>query len=140
MPEKSQSGEDSAVLIKHLRPQNLLSFGPDFPGIDLGPLNVLIGANGSGKSNLLQAIGLLQAMPNDLQRFFNSGGGFSRWFYSASKEEYLLITANLENNVSRSTITHHLDITGLKGSCIVSRENYSLGDLWTRGMLGGNRW
>ena len=53
-------------MIESIRPRNLLSFGPDTKALPLGPLNVLIGANGSGKSNLLEAVGLLQAAPRDL--------------------------------------------------------------------------
>ena len=40
------------MLIKTIRLQNLLSFGPDTPELEMMPLNVLIGPNGSGKSNL----------------------------------------------------------------------------------------
>lgn len=137
MPEETQSGENSSVLIKHLRPQNLLSFGPDFPGIELRPLNVLIGANGSGKSNFLQALGLLKAMPNDLQRFFNAGGGASRWFHSAGEVKNLQITAELERKQSQSKMSHFTDIAGLIGSCIVTQEtiqiaNQDEGDVFWR--------
>lgn len=45
----------------------------------LAPLNVLIGANGSGKSNLIEVIGLLQAAPDDLQRAMMVGGGPRMW-------------------------------------------------------------
>ena len=54
------------MLIRSIRPRNLLSFGPDTETLPLGPLNVLIGANGSGKSNFLEAFGLLQAAPTEL--------------------------------------------------------------------------
>lgn len=43
--------------------QNLLSFGPDPMTLDLGNLNILIGPNASGKSNLIEAISLLRALP-----------------------------------------------------------------------------
>ena len=40
------------TFIRKVRLENLLSFGPAGQELDLGPLNVLIGRNGSGKSNL----------------------------------------------------------------------------------------
>ncbi len=54
------------IAIKSIKLTNLLSFGPDTEPLELGPLNVLIGANGSGKSNIIRAISLLQAAPTDL--------------------------------------------------------------------------
>ncbi len=52
--------------IRSLSIQNLLSFGEKKTTIVLENLNVLIGANGSGKSNLIEVIGLLQSTPRDL--------------------------------------------------------------------------
>jgi predicted ATPase len=51
------------MLLREIKARQLLSFGP--PGIDLElrPLNILIGPNGCGKSNLIEAIGLLRADP-----------------------------------------------------------------------------
>ncbi|SPE37798.1 hypothetical protein SBA3_2710003 [Candidatus Sulfopaludibacter sp. SbA3] len=43
------------------------------------PLNVLIGANASGKSNLVSAIGLLKAAPDDLREAVRTGGGVREW-------------------------------------------------------------
>ena len=43
------------VFIRHIKPQNFLSFCPDNGGLELRPLNILIGPNGSGKSNLIEA-------------------------------------------------------------------------------------
>lgn len=54
------------MLLHSLKISNLLSFGPDSEEIPLRELNVIIGTNGSGKSNFLEAISLLQAAPKDL--------------------------------------------------------------------------
>ena len=62
------------MLIRRIKLQNLLSFGPDAQELELGPLNVLIGSNGSGKSNVIEAIRLLQAAPADLVEPIRSGG------------------------------------------------------------------
>jgi predicted ATPase len=52
------------MLLRKIKLENLLSFRST--EVELRPLNVLIGANASGKSNLIEAIGLLQAAPVDL--------------------------------------------------------------------------
>jgi predicted ATPase len=63
--------------LKSLHIQNLLSFGPDSPGVELGDLNVLIGPNGSGKSNLIEIIGLLRSTPKDFAAEVGDSGGVS---------------------------------------------------------------
>jgi AAA15 family ATPase/GTPase len=53
-------------LIQSIKLQNFLSFGPDAGEIELKSLNVMIGPNASGKSNLIEAIGFLRSSPIDL--------------------------------------------------------------------------
>lgn len=63
-------------LIRQLTLKNFLSFGPDGVTVDLLPLNVLIGPNASGKSNLLEALAILRAAAmGDLQSAIREGGG-----------------------------------------------------------------
>ena len=69
------------MLIRRIRLQNVLSFGPDAQELDLKPLNVLIGPNGSGKSNLIEAIALLQAAPRELVTPILEGGGSADWLW-----------------------------------------------------------
>lgn len=75
------------MLIKEIRLQNLLSFGPNTPPLELRPLNVLIGPNGSGKSNLIEAISLLQAAPKDLSEPAIRGGGAKEWIWKGAANE-----------------------------------------------------
>ena len=70
------------MLIKSLRLKNILSFKDT--ELELRPLNVLIGANGSGKSNLLDVIALLQAVPNDLAGFLRRNGPTGDWVWNGS--------------------------------------------------------
>ena len=65
------------MLIKRLVLKNLLSFHEST--VELGPLNVLIGPNAVGKSNLIEAIGLLQAAPASLAMAILRGGGARQW-------------------------------------------------------------
>lgn len=67
------------MLLESIHLKNLLSFAAvDLP---LRPLNVLIGANASGKSNLVSAFRLLGALPDELatNRVIEQGGGASEW-------------------------------------------------------------
>ncbi len=54
------------MLLSGITLRNLLWFR--HVGLKLGSLNVLIGPNASGKSNLVNAVTLLRAAPLDLQR------------------------------------------------------------------------
>jgi predicted ATPase len=68
-------------LLHKIRLTNLLSYGSDSKELELEPLNVLIGPNSTGKSNLIEAIGLLQALPSDLLRPIRRGGGSAEWLW-----------------------------------------------------------
>jgi predicted ATPase len=61
------------MLLRQVKLENLLSFRNTT--VELRGLNVLIGANASGKSNLIEAIGLLQAAPVDLDGAIRRLGG-----------------------------------------------------------------
>jgi predicted ATPase len=72
-------------LIQSIKLQNFLSFGPDADEIELKSLNVLIGPNASGKSNLIEAIGFLRASPIDLTSPIRDGGGVAEWLWKGSQ-------------------------------------------------------
>lgn len=65
------------MLLRSITLKNLLSFKD--ATLELRPLNVLIGANGSGKSNLIDAIGLLQGAPRNLASAMQRGDGVQGW-------------------------------------------------------------
>jgi predicted ATPase len=65
---------------------NFLSFGPQPTAVQCGSLNVLIGPNASGKSNFLEAIGLLAACPRNLQDAIRRGGGIQEWLWKGGGE------------------------------------------------------
>jgi energy-coupling factor transporter ATP-binding protein EcfA2 len=72
------------TVLKNLRIENLLSFGATSPAIPLGRLNALIGPNASGKSNLVEVIGLLNSAPKDLAEPIREGGGIGEWLWKGS--------------------------------------------------------
>ncbi len=69
------------MLLERIQLKNLLSFGPQAEELELRPLNVLIGTNGSGKSNFIEAIGLLRAAPTDLAAPIRTGRGVADWIW-----------------------------------------------------------
>lgn len=72
-------------VIRTIEVQNFLSYGSDSPPIQLAPLNVLIGPNASGKSNLIEALGLLRAAPADLTAPIREGGGIGEWLWKGDR-------------------------------------------------------
>jgi len=68
-------------LLKSIRLRNFLSYGPNTPEVELLPLNVIIGPNSSGKSNLLEAIDILRAMPSDVTQPIREGGGVGDYLW-----------------------------------------------------------
>lgn len=67
--------------IRTIRLENILSYGPSAAEFPLEPLNVLIGPNASGKSNLIDALSLLAAAPRDIQVPIRAGGGVHEWLW-----------------------------------------------------------
>lgn len=66
-----------------------------------GPLNVLIGANGAGKSNLISFFRLLRAMADEsLEGFVNDQGGSAGLFFMGPKRTKT-ISARLEFGMNR---------------------------------------
>lgn len=89
------------MLFKSSHLKNLLSFRDT--EVSLGSLNVLIGPNASGKSNLIEALALLQALPTDLAGFFRRNGPILDWIWkgdispSETRASIAEIVAVLEN-------------------------------------------
>jgi predicted ATPase len=75
-------------LLRSMHLTSFLSYGPESKEIELGPLNVLIGPNASGKSNLIEALGLLQAAPVDLLAPIRAGGGVSEWLWKGAGKRH----------------------------------------------------
>ncbi|MBD2345822.1 AAA family ATPase [Anabaena subtropica] len=75
--------------IHKIRSRNFLSYGSEGEEIELQPLNVLIGPNTSGKSNLIEAIGILKATPTDLLVPFRQGGGVNEFLWKGSDKNLI---------------------------------------------------
>ena len=80
------------MLFKSLHLRNFLSFGSDCLPVELGPLNVIIGANCSGKSNFVEAIDLMRAAPcasesSNSRAIVRDGGGPGEWIWKGAKDD-----------------------------------------------------
>ena len=98
-------------LIGTLRLTNFLSFGADSDEVELEPLNVLIGPNASGKSNVIEAMSLLSACPRDLGASIRQGGGVAEWLWKGADpppEAELDVTLNYPDSVSRLPLRYRL--------------------------------
>jgi predicted ATPase len=85
--------------LKSIRPINLLSFGPDTEEIELRPLNILIGPNGCGKSNLIEIFGLLKSLTERKPWVHvTETGGVREWIWKETKQPVA------SNTPSRSAI------------------------------------
>ena len=100
--------EKDSVFLREITLTNLLSFGPDTPPLALGPLNVLIGANGSGKSNLIEAISLLRAAPKDFQAVTRQGGGVEEWIWKGKPDANAEMQAVLTYPTERMPLRHKI--------------------------------
>jgi predicted ATPase len=72
-------------LVNELSLRNLLSYGPEARTLELQPLNVLIGPNASGKSNLVEALRLLRSAPRDFAAGAREGGGVEEWLWKGPR-------------------------------------------------------
>ena len=97
--------------LRNITARNVLSFGPSGMSLDLRPLNVLIGANGSGKSNLLEVISLLQAAPRELAAPVRAGGGIGDWIWQGQPDAVATVAAVVASPDGEPPIKHTLSFT-----------------------------
>ena len=99
-------------LLRSIRLDNVLSYGPNDSGLSLEPLNVLIGPNASGKSNLIEALSLLAAAPRDLQAPIRDGGGVREWLWKgASSTPTATVDVTVENTEGPMSLRYKLSFS-----------------------------
>lgn len=106
----SKTNNKSNLPIAEFSIKGLLSFG-EKTSFKFGRLNILVGANGSGKSNLIDCFRILRNSPFDVQETF-ARSGFEDWLYkkleTKSKTASLKITVNLPDSLS--AIEHQIKL------------------------------
>ena len=102
----------------------LLSFGRRTPPLELLPLNVLIGPNASGKSNLLALVDLLRSLPADLLAFVWDSGGIGEWVWKgASPQEVAGLRVVI--GPEEAALEHQILVTPGRGTYEVAYESIS---------------
>ena len=98
--------------IRTIRLDSLLSYGPGSPELSLEPLNVFIGPNASGKSNMIEALLLLAAAPRDLQAPIREGGGVVDWLWKgAERTAAATVDATIEYPNGPTPLRYRLSFT-----------------------------
>lgn len=76
---------DGKRLIEKIKLRNILSFGDKGEEIELQPLNIIIGQNASGKSNLVDIFQLLQSAANGyFSRLIQNNGGVNEYLWKGN--------------------------------------------------------
>ncbi|MCP4699257.1 MAG: AAA family ATPase [Gammaproteobacteria bacterium] len=114
-------------LIQKLTLTNFLSFGSQSEEIELQALNVLIGSNSSGKSNFIEALGILKAMPTNLATPFRKGGGINDFLWKGEKDiPDAKIRVVLKNRPTNS-LAHEIHFTAINGKLELRKETIERG-------------
>jgi predicted ATPase len=77
---------------KSIKLKNFLSYGPKGVELKLKPLNVFIGANSSGKSNLIEALRILRAAAQsdpkkDISGVISERDGIGNWIWKGERKD-----------------------------------------------------
>lgn len=121
------------MLIRNLKISRLLSFGPEGIDLPMRPLNVLIGANGCGKSNFIEVLNLLRYAPVRFDSPIMTGGGVKEWLWKGGEfdlDQHASIEAEVVGNQSDSLecIRHRIDFGGSGDRVRVDRELIACGE------------
>jgi predicted ATPase len=98
--------------------------------VDLLPLDILIGENTSGKSNLIEAISLLQAAPTDLRGAILPGGGIRFWLWLGDKVPSPIgrLACRVRYGSAASHVNYRLEITEDASGLVIVSESLSNDD------------
>lgn len=114
------------LAITRLKASGLLSFG--YPGIDIrpGPLAVLIGANGSGKTNVLRLLELLRLLAHRDERTIQGRPTVPEWKHeSAADGDRPLLEVKLTGYEDGASVTHEMTFEDADGLLEVADERYT---------------
>jgi predicted ATPase len=111
------------MLIKRLHFKKLLSFNDS--AIELGALNVLIGPNAVGKSNVIEAISLLQAAPTSLTTAILRGGGVRQWIWLGDAVASPIATIECELELQTKRVIYELQFSENANGFVVLDEQWT---------------
>jgi len=119
---KSAKIEGGGMLIEKIALKNVLSFRDSC--IELGRLNILIGPNAAGKSNLFSAISLLQSAPSTILDAIIQGGGPAQWIWlgDGNVARQASISCDLRLPVRGDALSYHLQFGEDARGFLITRE------------------
>ena len=113
----------SSKLLNNLQLKGFLSFGPGSEPVELTNLNVLIGPNGVGKSNFIEAVELLHATPTDFSSAIRLGGSPNDWIWHGGKETMVARIESLLSPVKKTPeLRYALEFTESAGRLEIADE------------------
>ena len=117
-----QRSDDDKRLLQLIKLTNFLSFGPETTPVDLKSLNIHIGINGVGKSNLFEAVALSRATPIDIGAVVRKGGGASEWIWKGKPDSTATIEVVVSNTKGKQPLVHLLSFYSDNGRFQVNDE------------------
>jgi predicted ATPase len=118
------------MLIKRLSLKKVLSFNDST--VELGQLNVLIGPNAVGKTNLIEVIALLQSAPNSISREILRGGGVRQWIWLGDSVPSPIATIDCQLRLARGRqvgpLTYHLEFSEAANGFTILKEQIGKSD------------
>jgi len=116
------SPNEDKRLLQFIKLTNFLSFGPETTPIDLESLNIIIGINGVGKSNLIEAVALMRATPMDIGAVVRKGGGASEWIWKGKRDSPATIEIVVSNPKGKQSLVHLLSFYSENGRFQINDE------------------
>lgn len=108
-----QTNQNERRFVRQITLENVLSFGPDPVTLELKNLNILIGPNAAGKSNLIEALSLMRATPvsaavsnQDLRGIVRRGGGAGEWIFKGNSREPASIDLRINPAKGKQPLRH----------------------------------
>lgn len=115
------------MLIRSISLSNILSFRE--PGsLALQPLNILIGANASGKSNFIDCIGLIRALPTSPNNYINDRGGTESWVWRGANHNTGTPVIRCEIKLAQDIFTYELTFAAVERTFAIQSEALMTGD------------
>lgn len=103
----------------------------------LNPLNILIGANASGKSNLIDCIGLLRALTGNPGNYLSDRSGARDWVWRGTKRGDDVMGIRSELELGSENLTYDLTFAAVERPFAIRAETLSDGDdVYVRRVLG----
>jgi predicted ATPase len=113
-------------LLLSLSLENVLSYGRARRAIDLRPLNVLIGPNASGKSNLLEVLATISEASDDLLSAIRNAGGAQEYINKSHPLRPATIDVSVNNyDPAGTALRYRISVANVDGRAAIKSERIS---------------